>query len=137
MNNGQKKLRLAGQGAWLKEIRATRSLKQMAEFLGISERAYRHYENEEREVSGPVKKLIEIDQRSEIQEQKSEYDRNGGWKPRTIEELTGIPKGKGMGKAVEMLADIYSSKNKDAIDSIFSVLQVFSKKFRGRKNQNQ
>lgn len=110
----------------MKRIRGDRSIKQMSEILGISERAYRHYENEEREVSGAVKKLIEIDQCSKIKESGSDYDLQGGWKPKTIEELTGIPEGMGMGKAIQMLADIYNSKNKETISSIYKVLQVFS-----------
>jgi len=32
-----------------------------------------------------------------------------------------------MGKAVEMLADIYNSKNKETISSVYKVLEVFSK----------
>ena len=44
----------------------------------------------------------------------------------TIEELTGIPRGMGMGKAVEMLADIYNTKNKETIRSIYKVLEAFS-----------
>ena len=126
MSNGQKKFHLKGQGEWLTEIRGSRSIKQMAELLGISERAYRHYENEERKISGPVKKLIEIDQCSQIGEPKNDYDLHGAWKPMSIEELTGIPKGKGMGKAIEMLVDIYNSKNEEIIISIYKVLQAFS-----------
>jgi hypothetical protein len=55
------------------------------------------------------------------------YDKNAGWRPRSIEELTGVPKGLGMGHAVELLARIYQSKNHEVIRAIFANLQVCSK----------
>lgn len=62
-----------------------------------------------------------------VKQSNEDYDLHGGWKSPSIEELTGIPKGQGMGKAVEMLADIYNSKNKETISSVYKVLEVFSK----------
>ena len=61
-----------------------------------------------------------------IEENEKNYDPHGGWKPRSIEEMAGVPKGLGMGRAVEMLASIYNSKNQDVIRAIFANLQVFS-----------
>ena len=60
-----------------------------------------------------------------IAENESQFDLHGGWKGRTIEELTGIPSGRGMGKAVEMIAEIYQSNNVELIDITFRTLEIF------------
>lgn len=61
----------------------------------------------------------------DVNEASKEYDLHGGWKPRSIEEMAGVPDGLGMGRAVEMLAKIYQSKNKPVISAIFANLRVF------------
>ena len=53
------------------------------------------------------------------------YLKHGGWTGRTIEELTGVPKGMGMGRAVEMIADIYQSNDVELIDITFRTLEIF------------
>lgn len=60
-----------------------------------------------------------------IGEPNESFDHHGGWKPRSIEEIAGVPEGLGMGRAVEMLARIYHSKNRDVISAIFANLRVF------------
>lgn len=62
-----------------------------------------------------------------LNENGSNYDLHGDPPNISIEELTGIPAGKGMGKAIELLVDIYDSKNKKAISTVFDVLKVFSR----------
>ena len=53
------------------------------------------------------------------------YDPHGGWKPRSIEEMTGVPKGLGLGKAVDMLATIYAAKDEMLIRAINANLEAF------------
>ena len=60
-----------------------------------------------------------------IAENENNYDQHGGWSGRTIEELTGVPAGKGMGRAVEMVADIYQSNDSELIDITFRTLKIF------------
>lgn len=62
---------------------------------------------------------------SDVNEPEGAYDLHGGYKPRSIEELAGVPEGLGMGRAVEMLAKIYQSKNRSVISAIFANLRVF------------
>jgi transcriptional regulator with XRE-family HTH domain len=61
----------------------------------------------------------------DVKELKKNYDQHGGWKPRSIEELVGVPEGMGMGRALEMLTRIYLSKNQALIGAIFANLRVF------------
>jgi len=123
MSNGQKKPHLKGQGVWLKKIRGARDIKQMSKILGISERAYYHYENEEREISGPVKKLIEIDQWSKINESGEDYKLHGDWPRRSLEDFCGVPKGIGFIKAVDVIADIFRTENMELIDKTVDALK--------------
>jgi transcriptional regulator with XRE-family HTH domain len=60
-----------------------------------------------------------------IKQEGTNYDPHGGWKPRSIEQLVGLPDGHGMGRAVEMLARIYASRNENVIRAIFANLRVF------------
>jgi transcriptional regulator with XRE-family HTH domain len=60
-----------------------------------------------------------------IEENETRFNPQGGWQPRSIEEMAGVPKGLGMGRAVDMLASIYNSKNQEVIRAINANLQVF------------
>jgi hypothetical protein len=61
----------------------------------------------------------------EVHQPKEDYAPHGGWKPRSIEEMTGVPKGLGMGKAVDLLATIYAAKDEMLIRAINANLAAF------------
>lgn len=104
---------------------------EFAEKLKINLRTYYRYESGEREIPAGLMDLAEIIRSNldanngQVKQQNIQYDQHGGWKPRSIEEIAGVPEGLGMGRAVEMLARIYQSKNRDVISAICANLRVF------------
>jgi transcriptional regulator with XRE-family HTH domain len=60
-----------------------------------------------------------------VHQPQPDYDQHGGWKPRSIEEMAGVPKGLGMGKAVDLLATIYAAKDEMLIRAINANLEAF------------
>ena len=70
-----------------------------------------------------------------VAETNHKYQLHGGWTGRSIEELTGVPDGMGMGRAVEMLADIYQSNDRDLIDITFKTLKIFKNSTARKLNQ--
>lgn len=127
-----KKRQYADRGEQLRALRGNIPVEQFARELGINLTTYYRYERGDTPVSDGHLKLAKIvsdksqlDKRT-VSDPESGYDPHGGWQPRSIEEMAGVPKGLGMGRAVEMLASIYQSKNQDVIRAIFANLQVFS-----------
>ena len=122
----------ADRAAKLKAIRGKIPVEAFAAELGINLTTYYRYERGDTPVSDGHLKLAKIISAKRqfdngaISEPESDYAPQGGWRPRSIEELTGVPRGLGMGRAVELLARIYQSKNADVIRAIFANLQVFS-----------
>jgi hypothetical protein len=62
---------------------------------------------------------------NEVKQPQPPFDPHGGWKPRSIEEMTGVPKGLGLGKAVDLLATIYAAKDEMLIRAINANLEAF------------
>ncbi len=64
------------------------------------------------------------------------FEPRGKWQPSlTIEELTGIHAGLGMGCAVDLLSAIYASKDEALIRAIYSNLQTFAGAVREREKR--
>ena len=122
----------ADRGAKLRALRGSIPIKDFAQELNINLTTYYRYERGDTPVSDGHLKLAKIisdkkqlDKRA-VSDPESDYNLHGGWEPRSIEEMAGVPKGLGMGRAVEMLASIYNSKNQEVIRAINANLQVFS-----------
>jgi transcriptional regulator with XRE-family HTH domain len=116
----------------LRALRGKIPVDDFARELGINLTTYYRYERGDTQVSdGHIKlaKIVSANRQLDkmvVSDPESDYDPHGGWRPRSIEELTGVPRGLGMGRAVEMLANIYQSKNQEVIRAINESLQVFS-----------
>lgn len=60
----------------------------------------------------------------EVRQPEQPYDLHGGWEPRSIEEMAGVPRGLGMGKAVDLLGRIYATKSETLIRAAYSNLDA-------------
>jgi hypothetical protein len=126
-----KKNLYADQALKLRKLRGARSVKEYAQLLRIKLRAYYRYETGERHMPDGLMLLAEKmetanGQSGQTGEKKLDYDLHGGWQPRSIEELAGVPEGMGMGRAVELLARIYRSKDQTLIRAIYHNLEAFA-----------
>jgi transcriptional regulator with XRE-family HTH domain len=66
------------------------------------------------------------------------YDPHGGWKPSiTIEQFVGIPRGLGMGSAIDLLASIYASRDETLIRAVYSNLRAFAQVVGEREKRSQ
>ena len=58
-----------------------------------------------------------------IEEKLSPYEKNGGWKPGSFEEFCSVPKGLGFIKAIDVIADIFRTENKELIKKTVETLE--------------
>lgn len=58
-----------------------------------------------------------------IEENLKPYDENGGWRPGSIEDFCDVPHGIGFIRAIDMLADIFRSKDTSLIDKTIDSLK--------------
>jgi len=96
--------------ARLKKLRADVAVNEFAEKMGVSLVTYYRYERGETPIKEGLLRLAEIiadeykSRKIKVSDPEKQYDLHGGWKPRSLEQITGVPEGLGMGRAVEMLA---------------------------------
>jgi hypothetical protein len=113
---------------WLKATRGELTKEAFAKIIGVSVRHYYRYESGEKPIPqwivDAANKYIR-DKSQAIADPKNAFDPHGGWKPRSIEEMTGVPKGLGLGKAVDLLATIYAAKDEMLIRAINANLEAF------------
>jgi hypothetical protein len=68
-----------------------------------------------------------MSQAQQTRQPEQPYEPHGGWKPSmTIEEMTGIPAGLGMARAVDLLASIYASRDETLIRAINAQLEALA-----------
>lgn len=73
-----------------------------------------------------------------VEQQQDEYAPHGDWKPSlTTEEFVGIPRGLGMGRAMDLLGVIYASRDETLIRAIYSNLHAFAQVVAEREKRNQ
>jgi transcriptional regulator with XRE-family HTH domain len=123
-----KKTNTADMGNELKRLRGDVSAKDFADKMEINLRTYYRYERGDRPIKPGLMKVARM-VAAELQTRQPEqpYDHHGGWKPSlTIEEMTGIPAGLGMARAVDLLASIYASRDETLIRAINAQLEALS-----------